>query len=96
MTYVKKARESLVSELAIADSSVRDDSPLVDLYLLLVLVKGFEVTREDVHDAWSVWMQEVNPNHQSLLPFGDLAPEVQALDEKYAAAIRQASRKVTA
>lgn len=64
------------------------DVELLRLYALLALVKGAAVTDEDVHHAWSAWTAARRPDHRSLVPFGDLAPEVQALDTRYAEAIR--------
>lgn len=57
---------------------------LMDLYILLVFVKGAEVTLEDVHDAWSVWKNRIRPDHHSLIPFDELSETVQELDRKYA------------
>lgn len=61
---------------------------LLDAYALLVLVRGEDVTLKDVHDAWSVWKNNIRPDHRSLIPFEELSPEVQAMDEKYANSIR--------
>lgn len=57
---------------------------LMDLYILLVFVKGADVTLEDVHDAWSVWKNRIRPDHHSLIPFDELSETVQELDRKYA------------
>jgi hypothetical protein len=64
------------------------DPDLLRLYLLLALVKGAHVTNRDVHDAWSAWCHTTRPDHRSLIPFDELTPEAQALDTKYAEAIR--------
>lgn len=60
---------------------------LLDLYGLLVFVKGDKVTLEDVHDAWSIWKNRIRPDHHSLIPFNELSERVQELDRKYADAI---------
>lgn len=85
MNYVDRVTRDLASAL--------DDCPpeLLRLYTLLALVKGAETTLEDVHDAWSVWRADTRPDHPSLIPFGDLSPEVQALDGKYRDAIAEAA-----
>ncbi len=67
------------------------DQSLYRIYALLALIKGQDVTLEDVHDAWAVWRAETNPTHHSLKPFTELTPEVQALDQPYVDAIRQAA-----
>lgn len=63
---------------------------LLDLYTLLALTRGTETTLKDVHDAWSVWRTHTRPDHQSLIPFGELTPAVQELDRKYMQAIHDA------
>ncbi len=63
---------------------------LYRIYALLGLLKGQDVTLEDVHDAWAVWRAETNPTHQSIKPFVELTPDVQALDQPYVDAIRKA------
>lgn len=56
----------------------------VKLYALLVLIKGENITLEDVHDAWSVMMsfRQYNPpylghEHPSIVPFDQLSYETQ-------------------
>jgi hypothetical protein len=56
---------------------------LLDVYALLVLIKGSDTTSENVHDAWSVWQNNVNPTHKSLVPFKALPKEIQELDDEY-------------
>jgi hypothetical protein len=62
---------------------------LLELYALLVFVKGKNCTLEDVHDAWAIWRNQTNPKHKSLIPFDELTEEVQELDRKYMLGIRQ-------
>jgi len=62
---------------------------LLRLYALLTLTVGENVTLENVHDAWAVWRCATRPDHPALIPFDDLSPEVRALDQPYADAIRQ-------
>lgn len=61
---------------------------LLDLYVNLVLSTGVETSLENVHDAWSIWKNRIDPTHKSLIPFNELSFEVQELDRKYADAIR--------
>lgn len=82
MTYIDDVRREFR-----ARCSMGDRTQLEDLYVFLALVKGEETTLEDVHDAWSVYMSRMKPDHFSVKPFGQLAPSVQALDGKYAGAI---------
>lgn len=73
-----------------------EDRLLYRAYALLLLAKGEAVTNEDVHNAWAVWAAEYDENHRSLIPFDELSPEVQALDEPYTRAIRKVALAHTA
>jgi hypothetical protein len=66
----------------------RDTTPLFRLYAVLALSKGRQVTAPDVHNAWAAWMQERDPSHSSIKPFGELDPETRAADDPYVEAIR--------
>lgn len=90
MTYVEEVRECLVAAFPKLGEAHRKD--LLDQYTLLVLIKGEEVTPEDVHDAWSVRMSYIRPDHWSIIPFGELSEETQERDVKYALAIRGISQ----
>jgi len=81
MTYIDTARAALEARCP------GQDDALLDLYALLVLVKGDSVTLEDVHDAWAIWRSRTSPAHQSIVPFDQLTPSVQKLDQSYADAI---------
>ncbi|GDY71052.1 hypothetical protein SAV31267_005370 [Streptomyces avermitilis] len=64
------------------------------IYAVLLEAKGEQVTDEDVHNAWSAWMQSVDSSHAALIPFFDLPPETRAFDAPYAEAIREAARQI--
>lgn len=84
--YVQRIRVEL-------DARLRGCPPaLADLYTLLALQYGDHVNAVQVHNAWSVWCNNGNPTHPSLIPFPYLAPSVQALDEPYVDAIKAAVR----
>lgn len=62
-------------------------------YAVLALTKGPLTTSRDVHDAWSAWaIQHYDFVHHSVVPFGELPPEVRAYDDKYRDAIHAAVR----
>jgi hypothetical protein len=84
MNYVEKLRANIVEELA----GLPDE--LIDLYTLLGVMFGPLVDSENVHDAWSVWQNKINPNHKSLVRFEDLPEEIQKRDDKYRDAIVRA------
>jgi len=64
-------------------------------YAVLLLAKGVDVTREDVHNAWVAWMSakgEGDESHESMVPFSELPPETQAEDSPFVVAIRRVAR----
>lgn len=69
-----------------------DDLLLWRMYAALALSKGADTTRRDVHDAWSIWVAQSHGEYRSLVPFDELSPEVQALDQPYVDAIHAAAK----
>ena len=75
---------------------------LVRYYALLAMVKGDNVTLEDVHDAWSMNMNFKVPNppfcyghdHLSIVPFDQLSKETQDRDVEYMEAIKKVAREL--
>ena len=68
-----------------------DTTGLFLTYAVLLLAKGEEVTREDVHNAWVAWMSSKGhggESHESMVPFSELPPETQAEDSPFVVAIR--------
>lgn len=89
--------ENYIDTLAGDIGLIVPDCPLdlLRLYALLALVKGDQVTLEDVHNAWAVWRAaSAKPGHPALVPFGELARSVQELDSPYADAIRRVASHV--
>lgn len=68
--------------------------PLFRVYAVLLLAKGEQVTRADVHNAWVAWMAGEGGYHESLVPFSDLNPATQAEDSPYVVAIRTVARSL--
>lgn len=66
-----------------------DTDLLFRLYAVLALTVGERVQASNVHDAWSAWMSQRNPEHASIQPFEALSEDVQAQDEPFAEAIRK-------
>lgn len=85
MNYIQE----MLDELSETLPGLPDE--LLDLYALLVAVKGDKVTLKDVHEAWSIWENRIRPDHKSLIPFDELTLEVQELDRKYANGIVKVS-----
>lgn len=64
-----------------------DGKNLLRTYALLALTTGGETTSENVHDAWSSWRVDTNPDHGCLVEFHKLDLAVQRLDDEYRDAI---------
>lgn len=75
----------------IGDEITEEQLPLFCNYALLMRAKGAGTQLEDVHDAWSAWASAARPDHPALVPFGELTPEIQALDQPFLDAIREAA-----
>lgn len=94
ITYVEsckncpKSTANYINAVKIELSSrITVENDLLNLYALLVMTKGASCTWEDVHNAWSIWRNETDPKHRSIVPFDELTYEVQEMDKDYAEAI---------
>ena len=58
-----------------------DTTGLFRLYAVLAMTKGDRVVLEDVHDAWSAWMREQDPQHPSLRPLRELPAELEVAED---------------
>ncbi|MEU0374987.1 hypothetical protein ABZ070_33290 [Streptomyces sp. NPDC006283] len=94
MTYLDTLADLIRSCLPPDAEPPADSDDLFRIYAVLLKAKGEQVTDEDVHNAWSAWMQSVDSTHAALVPFRDLDPETRAFDAPYARAIRAATRRV--
>lgn len=66
-----------------------DTDLLFRMYAVLALALGEKVEAANVHDAWSAWMSQSDPEHDSIQPFERLSEDVQAQDEPFAEAVRK-------
>ncbi|HEX4058042.1 MAG TPA: hypothetical protein VHX87_06980 [Galbitalea sp.] len=78
-------------------SKLPDDGldQLFSSYALLALSKGIQVTNEDVHDAWSAWASQFDPENESLVPFDELSQETQSQDTIFRDAIREVAKTLS-
>ncbi|WP_456114847.1 DUF7701 domain-containing protein [Rubrobacter aplysinae] len=91
MNYIDQIAEQIKQALP-KDLYPNEDSELLfRLYAVLALTLGQKVEAKDVHDAWSAWMSQSNPAHESIVPFANLSANVQAQDEPFVDAIRKVS-----
>jgi hypothetical protein len=92
MNYIDEVKAKLLEHIKIGKG-------LQNVYALLVLVKGENVTLKDVHNAWAIninqtWDFEQYGNHRSLIPFEQLSAEIQAKDQLYVDAIKAVAREL--
>lgn len=85
-TYVHKVVEKVDSAFRTEQSYLSDD--FVTFYTQLVLTAlsiDVEITKEMVHDAWSVttYHKDIMRLHSSMKPFYYLSAEIQELDHPY-------------
>jgi len=91
--YIDEVKAKLLNHVKIGKG-------LQNVYALLVLVKGENVTLKDVHDAWSVninqtWDFAQYGNHHSLVAFNELPKEVQDKDQLYVDAIKAVAKELS-
>lgn len=96
MTYLSDVADEIRAELP-PDSIPADAAEeLMLLYAVLCLAVGSEVTAANVHDAWTAWMAARGQEHESMVPFNELPPDVQSEDEPFASAIRRVANRLGA
>lgn len=88
--YIHEIAQRIRTKVHPNEAIVKDKmTDLYYAYAVLALAKGKAVTDEDIHNAWAAWSAEHNPKNESIVPFADLSPEIQAYDSKYAAAVHE-------
>ncbi|MEV3905530.1 hypothetical protein AB0K11_24700 [Mycobacterium sp. NPDC050551] len=92
MTYLD-SDASLIKSALPSDVEVPQDADyLFVLYAVLMRAKGEAVRLADVHDAWTAWKLLTSASHESLVPFDQLEPDVQAEDQPFLEAIHAAAK----
>ena len=66
-----------------------DADDLLRMYAVLLRAKGTDVTRSDIHDAWSAWMAKRDRGHVSLVEYESLPENVREEDRVFATAVRR-------
>ena len=72
-----------------------DELHLFRLYALLALSKGLSTNRKDIHNAWVVWMIEVDADHPAILPFDQLTPEQRQQDGPFLKAVHEIAAELS-
>jgi len=63
------------------------------MYAVLMFAKGEQVSREDVHNAWTAWMLARGKDRPSMVEFDQLSPETQAEDQPFVDAIAKVAAR---
>lgn len=92
MSYLDADAELIRSCLPKDTGVPKNSDDLFLLYAVLMRAKGAGTQAADVHDAWSAWMSRIEPDHESIRPFDQLAPSVQEEDAPFLTAIHSAAR----
>jgi len=93
MTYLDAVAAEIRSAVPPEALPDEDTSSLFRIYAVLLLAKGEDVTREDVHNAWVAWMLGKGEAHESMVPFAELSAETQAEDSPFMVAVRTVARR---
>lgn len=87
MNYIDEVKEELAKHIRVGKG-------LMNIYSLIVLIKGENATLKDIHDGWAIninqtWDFEKYGNHRSLVAFDSLQKSVQDKDQGYLDAIHK-------
>lgn len=94
MNYIEEIANAIRAEVASSDLPSGDSSGLFLTYAVLLLARGQDVTRRDVHNAWVAWMVSRGEKHESMVPFDQLPSDTQAEDSPFVAAIRTVAKRM--
>jgi hypothetical protein len=89
VTYIEKLANEIYKRVNPGRSLPNDERGLYLIYAVLALTIGDQVTRRNVHDAWSAWKATTDPHHESVQPFDELDGDVQSQDQPFVRAIRE-------
>ena len=95
ITYIDKVTKLVAQKTGLKGKQ------LIRYYALLVLVKGEDITLENIHDGWAMDMNFKERNeycyghdHLSLVPFDKLSEGTKAKDGRYLKALREVAKEI--
>ncbi len=94
LNYIDVIAERIRQEVPLELLPEGDTVLLFRMYAILAFTVGEKVEARNVHDAWSAWMSQSDPEHDSIKPFERLSEDVQAQDEPFAEAIRRVAAEL--
>jgi hypothetical protein len=92
VTYLEELADEIRAAVAHGAVPAADTTDLFVTYAVLLLAKGEQVSRADVHNAWVAWKITRGEHHKSMVPFAELPADTQAEDSPFVAAIRHVAR----
>jgi hypothetical protein len=93
-TYLERDADLIRACLPDGAEAPEGSDALFLMYAVLMRSKGVDTTASDVHDAWSAWMIGVDPDHESIQPFGELDAETRGEDGPFLRAIKTAAERL--
>jgi hypothetical protein len=88
-TYLDVLADEIRREVPVDALPDDNTDDLFRSYAVLLLAKGEEVSRQDVHNAWVAWMSARGEEHESMRPFEQLPDDTKAEDSPFVLAIRR-------
>lgn len=92
MNYLESLAREIHQTVPVDALPDDDTSTLFLMYAVVLLARGEDTEREDVHNAWVAWMTSKGEQHDSMTPFSELPLETQAEDSPFVIAIRTVAR----
>jgi hypothetical protein len=93
-SYITRIAAEIRSAVPPQSLPASNTNDLFLIYAVLALTKGVDVEARDIHNAWAAWMSMRNPQHESIVPYDDLSPDVKREDDPYVAAVRSVARRL--
>jgi hypothetical protein len=94
MSYLDAVAAQISAEVPNDALPPEDAESLFLMYAVLLLAKGTDVTNEDVHNAWTAWMESNGRLHKSMVPFSALPAETKLEDSVFCQAIRRVAHRL--
>ena len=92
MNYIERDAELIRQQIPDGTEIPPQSEALFRTYAVLMRAKGTNTCCEDVHDAWTAWISETDPNQEAARPFDHLDAETRSADAPFLQAIIQAAR----
>lgn len=88
MNYLELLAREILQAVPVDALPDDDTSTLFLIYAVVLLARGGDTGRDDVHNAWVAWMTIKGLQHNSMVPFAELPSDTQAEDSPFVIAIR--------